>query len=664
MRSEIFELTGLDASKEQYLKDISGDKFFGFPMEPILRAEQDLRDSAKPSIAYFSMEYGLAPSIYHTFESENEIDESNVSRNHEVFSNLKQMDYFHHISVEKLLDLPIYSGGLGVLAGDTLKSASDLGVSLVGLGILWHKGYFQQKFWFRGGGQFPEELSWDPDTYPGLIPLDKTVEIDICGAKLKLKLWKYYVYSYDQKKVVPLVLLDATHEDNPDYMHELTDQLYRSTNSWIKIVQRMILGVGGMKALEALGYNVAKYHLNEGHAAFAFVEKARTSQDIDSLKKAFAYTCHTPVEAGHDRFDFVEVEAAAGQERTEIFRRFGTDPHNSNVANLTQLCMNACDRVNGVSKKHGEVTRIQFPEHRDKIKSITNGVHTFTWMSEPVKKALLKHKHVIGDFEADPTLLVNVAKLKAHHDFRKDLWQAHIENKKELSDMFKQWFFNPESFTVCWARRFANYKRPTMIFQDVNKLVEYSKNIGELQIIIAGKAHPADTFAAHFMDEIMEKINHLGGQRKALRVLFLENYDTYFAKLLTSSVDVWLNNPLPPFEASGTSGMKALIDGVVQLSTLDGWVVEAADKGIGEIFGYVPQEGELGSESDLKMEEDSAALYSSLSNLMSKYYDTVKGREDIAASKWIDMMINCISQSAYFSTHRMVREYKELIWDR
>jgi len=664
MRSEIFELTGLDAAKEQYLIDVSDDKFFGFPVEPILKAERDLRDTARPSVAYFSMEYGLAPSIYHTFESENEIDESNVTRNHEIFSNLKQMDYFHQISVEKLLDLPIYSGGLGVLAGDTLKSAADLDVSLVGIGVLWHKGYFQQKFWFRGGGQFPEELAWDPDSYPGLIPLDKTVEIDLSGAKLKLRLWKYYVYSYDLKKVVPLVLLDATHPDNPDYMHELTDQLYRSTNAWIKLSQRMILGIGGIKALEALGYNVGKYHLNEGHAAFAFVEKALASQDIDSLRKIFAYTCHTPVEAGHDRFSFDEVEAAVGHERTEIFRRFGTDPHANNVANLTRLCMNACEYVNGVSKKHGEVTRIQFPEHRDKIKSITNGVHTFTWMSDHVKKALLKYKGVIGDFEADPVLLANVSKLKGDQAFRKDIWQAHVANKKDLAEMFKHWFFNPNAFTVSWARRFANYKRPTMLFHDVNKLVEFSKNIGELQIVIAGKAHPADSSAAGFMDEIMEKINHLGGQRKTLRILFLENYDTYFAKLLTSSVDVWLNNPLPPFEASGTSGMKAIIDGIAQLSTLDGWVVEAADKGIGEIFGYVPKEGELGSEADLKMAEDSAALYGSLSNLMTSYYATVSGKEDIASSKWIDMMVSCIVESAYFSTHRMVREYKELIWDR
>ncbi len=666
MEKIFIDLSSIDSTnKEYYQKDITNTHFYGFPIEPIISAEQRLKDKSIPSIAYFSMEYGLAPSVYHTFESQNEIDESNVSQSSEVFSNLKQMDYFHTISMLRLLDLPIYSGGLGVLAGDTLKSSADLGISLVGIGILWHKGYFQQKFWFRGGGQFPEELSWDPETYPGLFPTNKIVEIDLSGHKLKLKIWKYYVYSYDLKNVIPLVLLDATHDDNPEYLHNLTDQLYRSTNAWIKITQRMILGIGGIKALETLGYNVHRYHLNEGHAAFAFVEKALSCNDnLDSLKSKFAYTCHTPVEAGHDRFNFLEIEAAAGRERTEIIRRFGTDSHDPNLANLTLLCLNACGFVNGVSKRHGEVMRIQFPSYKEKIKTITNGVHSYTWISEPIKEILKKYKSIIGDFESDPTNLRNVEKLKNDISFRNDIWQAHFENKKQLADILKHWFFKPEVFTIVWARRFANYKRPTLLFVDTNKLVDFSRNIGELQIIIAGKAHPADIGAAGFMDQIMEKINQLGGQRKTLRIMFLENYDTYFAKILTSSADVWLNNPLPPFEASGTSGMKAIINGVVQLSTLDGWVVEAQDKNIGKIFGYIPKNGEIGSESDLKISQDSIELYSALSDLMKQYYNTQNKKEDISNSKWIDMMINCITEASYFSTHRMVKEYKSQIWDK
>ncbi len=661
MNNKAIELIGLGLTDEKYFADITDSEFFGFPIEPLIEAEEKLRSKDVRSIGYFSMEYGLAPSIYHTFQTKNTIDPSNITSKHEVFSNLVQMDYYHYLPVEKILDLPIYSGGLGVLAGDTLKSSADLGISLVGVGVLWHKGYFQQKFWFREGGQFPEELEWDPYSYPGLVPLDKSIEIELSGHKLKLKLWKYYVYSYSLKSVIPLVLLDANVPENPDYLRELTDQLYRSTNSWIKIAQRMLLGVGGMKALEALGYSIDKYHLNEGHAALAFVEKLG-SGNPDELREKFAYTCHTPVEAGHDRFNFQELEGALGHEKTNIVRQYGSDEKNHTLANLTVLAMNTSGHINGVSKKHGEVTRLQFPNHRDRIASVTNGIHTFTWMSENIKNHLKQYKDTIGDFENDPVLLSNVSKLKGDAGFRRGLWDAHRRNKAVLSDFLKHWFFDKDVFTISWARRIANYKRPTLILQDVHRLVSIAKKAGPIQIILAGKAHPADTAAARFMDVMMEKINMLGGQRKNLKIAFLENYDTYFGKFLTSNVDVWLNNPLPPFEASGTSGMKAIANAVLQLSTLDGWIVEAADKNIGRVFGWVPKEGEIGSEDDLKLADDSKALYDNLEQLVTIYYDLQKGRKMPEESEWVEMMINCIEQSAYFSTHRMVGEYKQNIW--
>ncbi len=663
MNQKAIDLTKIDQSNDRYLAEITQDSFFGYPLQPIIEAEEKLYSPDDRSIAYFSMEYGLAPSVYHEFKTAHKTSSANIMTNHEVFSNMLQMDYFHYLPVKKILDLPIYSGGLGVLAGDTLKSVADHKISLVGIGILWRKGYFQQKLWFRGGGQFPEELSWDPDSYPGLIPLDKTVQIELNGQQLHLKLWKYYVYSYDLKSVVPLVLLDAHVPENAEYFKELTDQLYRSTNGWIKLAQRMILGVGGIKALEALGYSIGKYHLNEGHAALAFVEKAK-KENPDDLRKIFAYTCHTPVEAGHDRFNFQELEAALGEEASNIVHRFGTDEKAPSMANLTMLALNACDFVNGVSQKHGEVTRIQFPKYAEKIKSITNGIHTYTWMSDAIKEVLIKYKDKIGDFESDARKLFNVESLKHDAAFRQDLWNAHQVNKDSIADFLKYWFYDGKTFTIAWARRFANYKRPTLILQDLARLIDMSKKIGPIQIIIAGKAHPADQSAHYHMDEMMEKINQLGGHKKTLRICFLENYDTYFAKLLASSVDVWLNNPLPPFEASGTSGMKAIANGVLQLSTLDGWIVEAADKGIGNIFGYVPKEGELGSEHDLKMKEDAVALYDNLETMMKQYYETTKGKVSIENSPWIDMMINSIVQSAEFSTHRMVDQYNNLIWTK
>jgi len=658
---EITDLIKLDTSNPKYLKDISEDKFFGFPLQPVVEAENALLSKEKPSVAYFSMEYGLAPSIYHTFNTVNPVAKTNVLSNHEVFSNMKDMDYYHFLPVKKILDLPIYSGGLGVLAGDSLKSAADLGISLAAIGILWNKGYFQQKFWFRSGGQAPEELSWDPESYPGLIPLTPRIDITLSGQKLNLKLWKYYVYSYDLKRAVPLILLDADLKESPDYFRELTYQLYRSANNWIRIAQRMILGMGGVKALQALGYSINKYHLNEGHAALAFIEMAK-GKNPEDLKKNFAYTCHTPVEAGHDRFDLQELSAALGPEGTEIVKKYGRDEQNPSVANLTLLAMNTCNHVNAVARKHGEITRLQFPQHKEKIKSITNGVHTFTWISKPISELLKKYKREIGDWETDPTLLKNVSNLKSNSDFRKELWNAHLENKRALAKSLEYWYFDENTFTLAWARRIAPYKRPSLLLQDTNRLVEIARKRGPLQIIIAGKAHPADVPASIHMEEMLEKITMLNGERKNLRICFLENYDTYFAKMLTSSVDVWLNNPLPPFEASGTSGMKAIHNGVLQLSTLDGWVVEAADKKIGRIFGYVPRPGEIGSESDLKLDQDSKELYKNLEEMVSLYYKTISGGIKFEGSEWIEMMINCIAEAGYFNTHRMVSEYNQIAW--
>ncbi|MBN2058426.1 MAG: alpha-glucan family phosphorylase [Candidatus Saganbacteria bacterium] len=661
MNKKISDLLKLDTKRTDLKEDLSDKEFFGFPIDPIINAEENLLSKSVKSIAYFSMEYGLAPSVYHEFKSSRPIDPRNIISDHEVFSNIKDMDYYHYLPTKKMVDLPIYSGGLGVLAGDTLKSAADRHIPLVGLGILWDKGYFKQKFWFRSGGQWPEEMPWDPDSYPGLVPLKPRISIPISGTELHLRLWKYYVYSYDLQHVIPLVLLDAEFEENPDYLRELTHQLYRSYNGWIKICQRMILGIGGVKALEKLGYSIDRYHLNEGHAALAFIEKARKS-DPEKLKAVFKYTCHTPVEAGHDRFNWQELEAALGKERTESVKRFGRDEKNASLANLTQLAMNTSSAVNGVAQQHGRVMHLQFPAHKDKIKSITNGIHTYTWISQPIRKLLLKYKDRIGDFETNPGLLANVVQLKNETGFREDLWQAHLENKKRLADFLKFWFFKPEAFTLGWARRIAVYKRPALLFQDINRLARLAKDLGPLQIVIAGKAHPEDMPASMHMDEILRQINLLNGEHKTLRICFLENYDTYFAKLLTSSVDLWLNNPLPPFEASGTSGMKAILNGVVQLTTLDGWVVEAADKGLGRIFGYQASLEKLGTETDLRLKEDSSALYDALTELLPEYYSTQAGKRGPGESKWLDMMVNAIAASGYFNTDRMVREYEEKIW--
>jgi len=643
-------LIGTNVFEEKFKEDITEELFFGFPLKPILEAEELLQDPAQKSIAYLSMEFGLAPSVYNTFLTKREIAEENYLRHHQVFSNMRAMDYYHVLPLEKLLDIPIYSGGLGVLAGDALKSSADLKLSLVGVGILWNKGYFKQNFWFREG-QIPEELRWDPFTYPGLVPLDKFVKLRLNGEELKLKIWKYYVFSQDKASVTPLLLLDSNLPDNPEYMRKLTDQLYRSDNAWWKIMQRAILGIGGLRALEALGYSIDKYHLNEGHAALAFLERS---------EKSFAYTCHTPVEAGHDRFSIHDLAQVLNPQQIALAKKFGAE--SGEVINLTLLAMNTSSKVNAVAKKHGEITRLQFPSHRDKIQSITNGVHTFTWISDPIAKVLDKYQKQIGNWRKDPTLLSQVISLKEDRDFRQALWKAHQENKKSLADFLRHWHFDPQCFTLAWARRIANYKRPSLLLQDCERLLRLSRKVGPIQIVFAGKAHPQDNLGFTYINEMLSRIDSMEGDRKTLRVTFLENYDTYIAKLLTNSVDVWLNNPLPPFEASGTSGMKAILNGVLQLSTLDGWVVEAAEANIGRIFGYVPPEGSIGSERDLKLKEDADLLYRALEDLLSIYYRTRSRHEAGEHSEWVDMMVNCIAQAGYFNTHRMIKEYSRNIW--
>ncbi|MBU1864674.1 MAG: alpha-glucan family phosphorylase [Candidatus Omnitrophica bacterium] len=660
-------IKGIQQFTERYAQDINEETFLGFPMESIVRAEEKLTASNVRSIAYFSMEFGLAPSIYHSFQTSLPTSSANMFTGHRVFSNLRAMDRYHQIYIDKVLDIPIYSGGLGVLAGDTIKAAADLGFSVAGIGILWTKGYFKQSFWFDLG-QMPDELRWDPYTYPGLIPLENTIAIKFEeNESIYLRLWKYYVYSCDKQNVVPLILLDSNIEENgpaDDIRRRLTDQLYRSDNAWWKIIQRTILGIGGMIALKELGYSINLYHLNEGHAALAYVENAKDvpKENREELKTHFAYTCHTPVEAGHDRFALNELENILDDEHMTILKEEGLDKNHKHLVNLTQLAMNTSASINAVAKKHGEITRLQFPTYADKIKTITNGVHTFTWISEPVEVLLDRYAHTIGEWRKDPSLLRNVSNLRHDREFRSALWQAHCANKRELAEILKSWFFDENVFTIAWARRIANYKRPSLILQDVDRLLKIAREVGPLQIIFAGKAHPNDNLGFTFINTMLERIDSLADYRDVIKIFMLENYDTYFGHLLTSSVDVWLNNPLPPFEASGTSGMKAILNGVIQVSTLDGWVVEAHEKHIGRIFGYVPPEGVIGTENDLHLEDDSKKLYETLEEVVKLYYDSFHRGEVRLDSEWIDMMINCISASGYFSTHRMVKEYNDMIW--
>jgi len=659
MLEEFLSLVRVDKFKEIYAEDVSDTQFFGFPMQSIIEAEKRLLSKDISSLAYISMEYGLGNSFYNVFSRRSPTSSRNKISKHGIFSNMRIEDFLFSFQIDNIIDLPIYSGGLGILAGDTLKSAADLGLSVMAIGILWRKGYLRQNFWFKYG-QVPEEMVWDPWSFPGLIPLQNIIKINFKKEYVYLRLWKYYVYSYDKKNVVPLVLLDSDVEQNPPYARNLTDQLYRSSDLAIKIAQRAILGLGAIRAVKELGYNIYRYHLNEGHAAMAFIEEVvSTKQTATELRNKFIYTCHTPVAAGHDIFSFTDVENILAKEHSTILKKYIKD----DVVNLTKLLLENCSSVNGVSKKHKSIMTMQFPEFKDKIISITNGVHIPTWLSKSIFDLLFKYKDIIGDFLKEPALLKNISNLRNNRQFRIDLWDAHQQNKRRLAAIFSRWRLKENVLTICWARRIAQYKRPSLLFQDVSRLLSIAKQKGQIQVIIAGKAHPADNLVGTYITEIMNTIDNLNKEFNFLRIMMLENYDAFFSNLLSSSVDIWLNNPLPPFEASGTSGMKAILNGVIQLSTVDGWVAEVEDKNIGRFFGYRHREGQpIENEINLRLKEDSEALYNSLEELVSLYYRTYNNGNINYESEWIDMMINCIIESAYFNTCRMVLEYKEKMW--
>ncbi len=660
---KFISLVPVEEFKTRYSADITDKKYFGFPMEPLLKAEQILRSPQSRSIGYFSMEYGLSTNSYNVFEGSSPLSEKNLSSNHHIFSNMRAMDYYLSVQVDHPLDLPIYSGGLGVLAGDTLKSAADRGLPLVAVGILWNKGYFKQNFWFKDG-QVPEETDWDPWSYPGLVPLQQRVQVRLKNESIELRLWKYFVYSHDKNHVVPLILLDSNVSENSEPLRQLTGQLYRSDNAEWKAMQRIILGLGGAAALDLLGYSIDTYHLNEGHAALAFIQKARKLNDaqLEDLKKHFAYTCHTPVAAGHDRFPKKMLEGILRDEDSSLLREYGQDPHHHDLINFTEFSMNVCSHVNAVAAKHGEVTRLQFPQFKDKIDAVTNGVHTHTWISKPVAE-LFSKQPALKNWQADPPSLAEAVTLKDDTNFRRGLWEAHQTNKKALCTALRHWKMDPDVFTICWARRIASYKRPSLILQDVKRLLETAEKYGPIQILFAGKAHPKDDLGFTFVNEMLSTIDSLEKSTGLVRVAMLENYDTYIGKMLASGVDVWLNNPLPPFEASGTSGMKAILNGVLQLSTLDGWVVEAADKNLGWIFGWEHHGSEVGDEKNLRIKEDSAALYEMLGKVMTLYYETNRKGADNHSSDWISKMIYAVAGAGFFNTDRMVAEYSKRIWN-
>ena len=603
-------------------------------------------------------------------------------------------DLIAYFSAEYGLDeiLPIYSGGLGILSGDHLKSASDLGIPLVAVGLLYKNGYFHQKI--NGNGvQETEYYDIDISSLP-ILPVtdyegkDVVISIKLPKKKLYLKVWKIIVGR------VNLYLLDSDIEENIEEYRKITKTLYGGDQE-MRICQEIVLGMAGVELLKTLGMEPTVYHMNEGHSAFLtlkliedIIKEKKVSFEIarDIVSSKTVFTTHTPVPAGNDIFPLNLVEKYFKDYWNELgitktdFLKLGMKPKTGleNGFNMGILALKIAGKKNGVSKLHGAVSRELFGEiwpniaaNESPITYVTNGIHTCTWLAPSLKK--LYNKYLMPYWQDNIQNDATWERIKAIPDEK--LWEEHNIRKQKLLEIVKDATISrlrrngynyeeihkivsgltPNALTIGFARRFATYKRATLIFKDLERITQIFSNAEKpVQIIFAGKAHPADKEGQDlikFIHEISMKPQFKG------KVFLLENYNIAMSRYLVSGVDVWLNNPRRPMEASGTSGQKASVNGVINLSVLDGWWAE----------GYNSKNGwSIGQNKDYNNYEiqdkaDSESLYDILEHkVIPIYYD--KNEKGISP-KWLEMMKNSImSTGGKFSTSRMLIDYTEKLY--
>jgi len=531
--------------------------------------------------------------------------------------------------------LPTYSGGLGMLAGDALRSAADTGVSLVAVSLVHRRGYFEQHL-DASGQQTETDVVWSPETT--LPSADQKITITMQGREITLQAWRFDVVGHTGH-VIPVFLLDADVEGNDPWDRRLTDHLYGG-DTYYRLCQETILGLGGIHLLHALGCQPEVCHMNEGHAALltiGLLEARRapaplssaTDADAEAIRQQCVFTTHTPVPAGHDKFGLDQMVHVLGQERAATIERFGC-LHND-LLNMTYLALRFSRYVNGVSMLHGQVSQQMFPEYP--VHAITNGVHAATWLSKPFQDLLDKeipawrhdNQYLRSVYGIDPSVI------DATHAIGKQRLLATVKQRTGVD-------LDPNILTLGFARRVATYKRANLLLQSPERLIEIANRLGGLQILMAGKSHPADNGGKGLIREIFATAAKLESSK--LRILYLENYDWELGEQLTNGVDVWLNTPLRPYEASGTSGMKAAINGVPSLSVMDGWWIEGCAE---DITGW-------GIENTEDEAEQAERLYDKLENaVLPLYADKVR---------WAEMRRHCIAiNGTFFNTHRMLGQY-------
>jgi starch phosphorylase len=562
----------------------------------------------------------------------------------EEINNMENQETIAYFSMEIGLDpgMPTYSGGLGILAGDTIRSAANLKVPMVAVTLLHRKGYFFQKL-DNTGWQTEEPVEWSIDDF--LTELPERVSVTIEGRTITIRAWKYETPG-STGFVVPVYFLDADLPENTEWDRTLTHYLYGGDLHY-RLCQEIILGIGGVRILRALGYkNVKRFHMNEGHSSLLTLElideflnekglDSITEEAIEQVRKKCVFTTHTPVPAGHDQFPMDLVKQVLGNH--EAFEIQGLCTHEG-MLNMTYLALSLSHYINGVAKKHKEVSSLMFANY--KIDSITNGVNAGTWTSKPFQD--LFDQYIPGWKEDNYNLryVLNIP--------NEEIWQAHSQAKKQLIGYVNREAnigMDNDVLTIGFARRAASYKRADLIFEDMERLKKISSEVGAIQLIYSGKAHPQDQGGKELIKRIFQVKDSL---KKDIKIAYLENYDMELGKLITSGVDIWLNNPIPPREASGTSGMKAALNGVPSLSILDGWWIEGCIEGV---TGWAVGEVQRGSEEKENRAEDANSLYDKLEQIIvPMFYND--------SQQFMNIMRHAIAlNGSFFNTQRMMQQY-------
>lgn len=532
--------------------------------------------------------------------------------------------------------IPTYSGGLGILAGDMLRSCADLKIDTIGVSLLYRGGYFKQRF-DNSGWQIEEEENWNP--YEKLILLPGEISVMIESRIVRVRAWLHKIHGVSGN-TNPIIFLDTDVELNTPEDRSITKRLYYG-NSRARLMQEIILGIGGVRMLEKLGAtNIQKFHMNEGHSALLTLEVYRQYASCDDpayeVRRRSVFTTHTPVAVGHDHFDERLVLSVLGEDyipppiRHMVLK--------DGELNMTRLGFAFSEHVNGVAKRHGEVTRELFPGYQ--IESITNGVHAGEWVSGPLARL---YDNYLPGWRVDPyslryALSIPLPELEDAHQEAKQLLFKYIADTQHVQ-------LNPHLLTIGFARRATAYKRANLLFRDINRLKYIAEKSNGIQIIFAGKAHHDDHGGKLLMQEI---IRNMKIDSSKITCIYLPNYDMSLAKLLVGGVDLWLNTPARPQEASGTSGMKAALNGVPQFSVLDGWWLEGHIENVtGWSIGPHPEKGASNDPDN----EDANDLYTKLEYVIIPRFEGDK-------NTWVMMMRSAIAvNGSFFNTHRMVEQY-------